>query len=70
MHDSGWTYLSEEFIEDLETIQKRKDIKVAVVCCSWPRYKELRFHPETKVLTPWKTWFEDTRPEYENPGRL
>jgi len=59
-----------EFIEDLETIQKRKDIKVAVVCCSWPRYKELRFHPETKVLTPWKTWFEDTRPEYENPGRL
>ena len=43
-----------EILEDLETIQNRKEIKVAVVCCSWPQYKDVKFHPETKVFTPWK----------------
>lgn len=32
----------------------RTDIKLAVICCPWPQYLELRLSPATKVFSPWK----------------
>jgi UDPglucose 6-dehydrogenase len=43
-----------EVIEDPHAFQDRKDIKIAVVCCPWPKYKAVSFHANTKVVAPWK----------------
>src|SRR6266852_168794 len=43
-----------EVVENLATFQERKEIRVAVICCPWPQYRSVAFHPLTKVLTPWR----------------
>jgi len=43
-----------EYLSDPTGLQKRDDVKVAVVCCPWPQYKSLSFAPGTKVISPWK----------------
>jgi UDPglucose 6-dehydrogenase len=43
-----------EYMEDPATMEKREDIKVAVVCCPWPQYRSVKFARGTKVFTPWK----------------
>jgi len=43
-----------EQLADPAILQKRHDIKVAVICCPWPQYRQVKFAPETKVLAPWK----------------
>jgi UDPglucose 6-dehydrogenase len=43
-----------EVIDKLESLRERGDIKVAVLCCPWPEYKGLQFHPGTKVIAHWK----------------
>ncbi len=43
-----------EVIENLATLQERKEIRVAVICCPWPQYRSVAFQPLTKVLTPWR----------------
>jgi UDPglucose 6-dehydrogenase len=43
-----------EVLEDVSTLANRKDIALAVLCCPWPQYREVKFAPTTRVLTPWK----------------
>src|SRR6266581_4954995 len=43
-----------EYLEEPATLEKREDIKVAVICCPWPQYRTVKFAIGTKVLTPWK----------------
>jgi len=43
-----------EVIESLASFQEHKEIKAAVICCPWPQYRSVAFHPLTKVLTPWR----------------
>jgi len=43
-----------EVVSDPNKLMQKKEIKVAVICCPWPQYRDLRFHPETKVVAPWK----------------
>ena len=43
-----------EVLTDLNKMAQRQDIQVAVLCCPWPQYQKVGFHPETRVLAPWK----------------
>ncbi len=43
-----------EIIEDLAAFASRNDIKLAVICCPWPRYKEVKFTATTNVLAAWQ----------------
>ena len=43
-----------ELLNDLNSLISRKDIGLAVVCCPWPQYRDLRFSPATKVLSTWQ----------------
>lgn len=43
-----------EYVADLAAFEKRDDVKVAVICCPWPQYKQVKFAHGTKVFTPWK----------------
>ena len=43
-----------ELIDDLGTCAARNDIKLAVICCPWPQYKEAKFNPATRVLAAWQ----------------
>lgn len=43
-----------EHLDDPAVLQKRPDIKVAVICCPWPQYRQVKFAAETRVFTPWK----------------
>lgn len=43
-----------EYVADPATLEKRDDVKVAVICCPWPQYRSVKFARGTKVFTPWK----------------
>ena len=43
-----------EILEDLNNLSKRDDIDLAVICCPWPQYRDLKFSPTTKVLSTWQ----------------
>jgi len=43
-----------EHISDPATLEKRDDIKLAVICCPWPQYKTVKFAKGTKVYSPWQ----------------
>lgn len=43
-----------EALNDVGTLSARDDIKLAVICCPWPQYRDLKLAPTTAVLTPWK----------------
>jgi len=43
-----------EVLENVDRVNERGDIKLAVICCPWPQYRELKFAPNTPVLTPWR----------------
>ncbi len=43
-----------DYLADPAHLEKRDDIKVAVVCCPWPQYRSVKFSPKTKVISPWK----------------
>jgi UDPglucose 6-dehydrogenase len=43
-----------EMLTELNDLSGRKDIDVAVVCCPWPQYRDLKFSPATKVLSTWQ----------------
>jgi UDPglucose 6-dehydrogenase len=43
-----------EVLDDLGGLGTRKDIDVAVICCPWPRYRDLRLSSATKVLSTWQ----------------
>jgi UDPglucose 6-dehydrogenase len=43
-----------ENLEDIAALATRDDIKLAIICCPWPQYREVKFARNTAVLTPWK----------------
>ena len=43
-----------EVLTELNDLSDRKDIDVAVVCCPWPQYRDLKFSPATKVVSTWQ----------------
>ena len=43
-----------ESLSDLSSLSKRDDFDVAVICCPWPQYREVKFSPATKVLSMWQ----------------
>jgi UDPglucose 6-dehydrogenase len=42
-----------EVLTDLSGLEKRKDVDVAVICCPWPQYRDLKLSPTTKMLPTW-----------------
>jgi UDPglucose 6-dehydrogenase len=48
------TLLEFEVLPDLKALRTRNDIKLAIICCPWPQYRDLKVAPSTTVLTPWK----------------
>ena len=42
-----------EHLSDIAELA-RLNIKLAVICCPWPQYRQVKFGPGTKVLSPWK----------------
>ncbi len=43
-----------EVLEDVATLASRGDIHLAVVCCPWPQYKQVKFAPATRVFAAWQ----------------
>jgi UDPglucose 6-dehydrogenase len=43
-----------ELLNDLNNLNDRNDIDVAVICCPWPQYRDLKFSLATKVLSTWQ----------------
>jgi len=43
-----------EFLSDLNGLRERKDVDLAVVCCPWPQYCDLKFSSVTRVLSTWQ----------------
>jgi UDPglucose 6-dehydrogenase len=43
-----------EIIEDPAAFASRNDIKLAVICCPWPQYKQVKFTATTSVLAAWQ----------------
>jgi len=43
-----------EFLDDLNGLSERKDIDLAVICCPWPQYRDVRFSTATKTLSTWQ----------------
>jgi hypothetical protein len=43
-----------EVLKNVETLEARDDIKLAVICCPWPKYRDVKFASNTMVLTPWR----------------
>ena len=43
-----------EFLADIAGLEKRDDIKLAVICCPWPQYRQIKVSPATQLYTPWK----------------
>ena len=60
VHDGGATPTNSpslhefEVLSDLKSLRTRKDLKLAVICCPWPQYKDLKFPRATRVLAAWK----------------
>ncbi len=42
-----------EHLSDLSELKNWKDVKLAVVCCPWPQYRQLDAGPGIKIYTPW-----------------
>jgi len=47
------TLLEFEFVKDLESVSKRDDVDLAVICCPWPQYRSLKLPSTAKVLQTW-----------------
>jgi UDPglucose 6-dehydrogenase len=43
-----------ELLDDPGALKTMGDVKVVVLCCPWPQYRTVTYHPHTKVLAPWK----------------
>ena len=42
-----------EVLKSVEALKSRKDVKLVVVCCPWPQYKNLEVAVGTSVISPW-----------------
>ena len=60
VHDFGATpanspsLLEFEVIEDPAKLASRNEIKLVVICCPWPQYKDVKFSTATQVLAAWR----------------
>jgi UDPglucose 6-dehydrogenase len=60
VHDFGATPANSPSLHEFEVerdssaFKHNEKIKVAVICCPWPQYRSVKFHPVTKVLSPWR----------------
>ncbi|MGZ5871397.1 MAG: nucleotide sugar dehydrogenase [Bradyrhizobium sp.] len=43
-----------ELISNWEAFKKNPGVKLAVICCPWPQYRDLALAAETSVFTPWQ----------------
>jgi UDPglucose 6-dehydrogenase len=43
-----------KLLKSPEELAYRDDVKVAVLCCPWSQYRNLKFNPNTTVITPWR----------------
>jgi UDPglucose 6-dehydrogenase len=43
-----------EVVEDPALFASRADIRLAVICCPWPQYKQVQFAARTHVLATWQ----------------
>ena len=43
-----------EVLDDVGQVARRDDIKLAIVCCPWPQYSDLKLSAATKLLPTWK----------------
>jgi UDPglucose 6-dehydrogenase len=43
-----------ELISNWEEFKKNPGVKLAVICCPWPQYRDLAPSAGTRVLTPWQ----------------
>ncbi len=41
-------------VEDISRLAPRNEVKLAVICCPWPQYKEAKSAPATRVLAAWQ----------------
>jgi UDPglucose 6-dehydrogenase len=42
-----------EVISNLEEVESNPGVKVAVICCPWPQYRDFAPTAGTRVFTPW-----------------
>ena len=42
-----------EVVRELSDLAERADIDLAVICCPWPQYRDLKLPGKTKVLPTW-----------------
>jgi UDPglucose 6-dehydrogenase len=60
VHDFGATPANSPSLHEFEVERdssafKHNDkVKVAVICCPWPQYRSVKFHPATRVISPWR----------------
>jgi len=45
--------LAQRASEANAALASRKDVRVAVLCCPWPQYRDVRFAPGTAVVATW-----------------
>jgi UDPglucose 6-dehydrogenase len=43
-----------ELISNLDELKNNPSVKLAVICCPWPQYRDLAPASGTKVFTPWQ----------------
>lgn len=60
VHDYGATPQNSPGLHEFEVVadpgvfQHDRSIRLAIICCPWPQYGAVAFHPKTRVLSPWK----------------
>ena len=42
-----------EVLDELDGLEQRTDINLAVICCPWPQYRSLKLPPTARVLPTW-----------------
>ena len=43
-----------ECLGSLADLKERSEVKLAVICCPWPQYRDLKLGPTTQLFNPWK----------------
>ncbi|MEO8352277.1 MAG: nucleotide sugar dehydrogenase [Chthoniobacteraceae bacterium] len=43
-----------EQLGELASLGERGEITAAAICCPWPEYQSVKFHPTTRVLSHWR----------------
>ncbi len=52
--DNSPSLLEFEVLRDVKDLAARDDIQLAIICCPWPQYRDIKLAPNTAVMNPWK----------------